>query len=166
VYKRFLAITGSLVLFLGLGLTSVMAQDQSSTPPENPPQGQPPQGGMAGGRGMRGPMSPDQMVARLDQRLHLSDDQKTKIRSIMEDRQTSMEKLRSDTSLSDEDRRAKMRQIFTEHNDQIKNVLNDQQKQEFDQMMQRRGRMGNGGGNPPPPPSDQAPPPPPSNPQL
>lgn len=161
MYKRLLAITGSVVLVLGLGLTSAKAQDQSGTPPENAPQGQPPQEGAAGGRGMRrGPMSPDQMVARLDQRLHLSDDQKTKIRSIMEDRQASMEKLRSDTSLTPEDRRAKMRTIFEEHNDQIKNVLNDEQKQEFDQMMQRRGRMGRGN-PPPPPPSDQAPPPPP-----
>lgn len=164
MYKRFIAITGSVVLFLGLGLTRAIAQDQSSTPPENPPQGQPPQGGMAGGRGMRGPMNPDQMLARLDERLHLSDDQKGKIRSILEDRQASMDKLRSDTSLSQEDRRAKMRTIFTEHNDQIKQVLNDQQKQEYDQMMERRGRMGNRGGNPPPPPSDSQTPPP--NPQL
>ena len=163
MYKRFLAITGSVVLVLGLGLTSAKAQDQSGAPAENPPQGQPPQEGAAGGRGMRhGPMSPDQMLARLDERLRLSDDQKTKVRSILEDRQSSMEKLRSDTSLSPEDRRAKMRTIFEEHNGQIKNVLNDQQKQQFEQMMQRRGRMGNGGGNPPP--SDQAPPPP--NPQL
>ena len=167
MYRRFLAITGSVILFLGLGLAGAKAQDQSSPPPANPPQGQPPQGGMAGGRGMRAPMSPDQMVARLDERLHLNDDQKGKIRSVLEDRQASMEKLRSDTSLSPEDRRAKMRQIFEDHNDQIKNVLNDQQKQQYDQMMERRGRMGNRGGNPPPPPSSgQTPPAPPSNPQL
>lgn len=109
-------------------------------------------------------MNTDQMLARLDERLHLSDDQKSKIRSILEDRRAETEKLRSDTSLSPEDRRAKMRTIFEDHNDQIKNALNDDQKQKFDEMMQRRGRMGNREGNaPPPPPAGQNPP---SNPQL
>jgi periplasmic protein CpxP/Spy len=165
VYKRFLAIAGSALLVLGLGLATAKAQDQSNNPPENAPQGPPPPG-----RGMRGgPMSTDQMLARLDERLHLSDDQKTKIRSILEDRRAEMEKLHSDTSLSPEDRRAKMQTIFADHNDQIKNALNDDQKQQFEQMMQRRGRMRNGGGNPPPP-GGQAPPPdsqtPPPNPPL
>jgi periplasmic protein CpxP/Spy len=160
VYKRFLAITGSAILILGLGLATAQAQDQNTPPPDNAPQGPPPQG-----RGMRGgPMSTDQMLARMDERLHLSDDQKGKIRTILEDRQAAMEKLRSDSTVSPDDRRAKMRSIFEDHNNQIKNVLNDEQKQQFDQMMQRRGRMGNGGGNPPPPPPDsQAQPP---NPQL
>jgi periplasmic protein CpxP/Spy len=107
-------------------------------------------------------MNPDQMLARLDQRLHLSDDQKTKIRSVLQDQHDAMEKVRSDSALTPEDRRAKMQSIMADHHDQIRNALNDQQKQEFDQMMQRRGRMG--GGNPPPPPADgQAPP---QNPQL
>ncbi len=159
MYKRFLAIAGSALLVLGLGLTTANAQDQSAPPPDNAPQGPPP-----GGRGMRGQgMSPDQMVARLDQRLHLSDDQKTKIRSILQDQHDAMEKVRSDSTLAPEDRRAKMQSIAADHHDQIKNVLNDQQKQEYDQMMQRRGRMGNGGNPPPPPPDGQSPPP---NPQL
>jgi periplasmic protein CpxP/Spy len=157
VYKRFLAVAGSGLLILGLGLTTAKAQDQTSNPPDNAPQGPPPPG-----RGMRGGMNPDQMLARLDQRLHLSDDQKTKIRSILEDQHAAMEKLRSDSSLAPEDRRAKMQSLMAEHHDQIKNVLNDQQKQQFDQMMERRGRMG--GGNPPPPggqapPDSQTPPP-------
>lgn len=160
MYKRLLAVPGIALLILGLGLTAAKAQDQSDNPPQNAPQGQPPQG-----RGMRGgPMNTDQTLARLDERLHLSDDQKTKIRSILDDRRDQMEKLRSDTSLSPEDRRAKMQSIFADHNDQIKNVLNDDQKQKFDQMMERRGRMGDRGGNPPPPPPDSQNPPP--NPPL
>lgn len=150
MYKRFLAVAGSALLILGVGLTTAKAQDQSDNPPQNAPQGPPPQG-----RGMRGgPMNTDQMLARLDERLHLSDDQKTKIRSILEDRRAEMEKLRSDNSLAPEDRRAKMRTIFEDHNDQIKNVLTDEQKPKFEEMMQRRGRMGNRGGNPPPPPPE------------
>ncbi|HEV2425741.1 MAG TPA: hypothetical protein VGZ29_13010 [Terriglobia bacterium] len=150
MYKRFLAVTGSALLILGLGRTTAKAQDQGGTPPENAPQGAPP----PGQRMRRAPMSTDQMLARLDARLHLSDDQKTRIRSILEDRRAQMEKLRSDTSVAAEDRRARMRTIFEDHNAEIKNVLNDEQKQEFEQMMQRRARMGSRGGNPPPPPPE------------
>ena len=38
-----------------------------------------------------------------------------------------------------------MQSIFADHNEQIKGVLNDEQKQQFEQMMQRRGRMREGG---------------------
>jgi periplasmic protein CpxP/Spy len=163
VYKRLLAIAGSAALILGLGLTTAKAQDQSTPPPDNAPQGGPPPGrGMRGGRGM----DSEQMLARLDERLHLSEDQKGKVRTILQDRAAAAEKLRSDSSLSPEDRRSKMQSIFAEHNEQIKGVLNDQQKQQFEQMMERRGRMGNRGGGPPPP-AGQAPPdsqtPPPQN---
>jgi protein CpxP len=159
VYKRFLAITASAVLVLGLGLTTARAQDSTSTPPDNAAQNPPPQGGMREGRGG---MNPDQMLARLDQRLHLSDDQKGKIRTILQDRVAAMQKLRSDTSMPQDERRSKMQSISADHNDQIKAVLTDDQKKEFDQMMEHRGGMRNGGGNPPPPDSQSPPPPPPN----
>jgi len=66
-----------------------------------------------------------------------------------------MESLHSDTSLSREDRMQKMRGIMEESNGKIRDVLNDDQKKQFDEMRQHtRGHMqGHGpGGQAPPPP--------------
>jgi hypothetical protein len=94
-------------------------------------------------------MSPDEELQRLDKALKLTDDQKGQIKPILEDRQQKMESLRSDTSLSDQDRRSKMRSIFEESNGKIRNALNDDQKKSFDEMQQRgRGRRPSGGSNP------------------
>jgi hypothetical protein len=94
-------------------------------------------------------MSPDEELQRLDKALKLTDDQKGQIKPILEDRQQKMESLRSDTSLSAEDRRSKMRSIFEESNGKIRNTLNDDQKKSFDEMQQRgRGSRPGGGSNP------------------
>jgi hypothetical protein len=105
------------------------------------------------GRGHR--MTPDEQLQRLDKSLKLTDDQKASIKPILEDRQKKMESLHSDTSLSREDRMSKMKSIMDESNGKIRDVLNDDQKKQFDEMQQHmRGRMqGHGpGGEAPPPP--------------
>ncbi len=140
MYKRFLTVVASGLLVLGVAL-GVNAQEA----------GPPPGGGM--GRGHR--MSPDEELQRLDKQLKLTDDQKTSIKPILEDRQKKMESLHSDMSLSREDRMAKMRSIREESNGKIRDVLNDDQKKQFDEMQQDvRGRMlGRApGGQPPAPP--------------
>jgi Spy/CpxP family protein refolding chaperone len=101
-------------------------------------------------------MTPDEELQRLDKSLKLTDDQKSQIKPILEDRQKQMESLHSDTSLSSEDRMGKMRSLMKESNDKIRALLNDDQKKQFDEMQQHgRGRMGGhrpGGGPPPAPP--------------
>jgi periplasmic protein CpxP/Spy len=138
--KRFLTVVASGLLVLGVAL-GANAQE-----PGPPPGGQ---------MGQRHRMSPDEELQRLDKALKLTDDQKTSIKPILEDRQKKMESLRSDTSLSREDRMGKMKSIMEESNGKIRDVLNDDQKKQFDEMQQhRRGRMeGHApGGQPPAPP--------------
>jgi hypothetical protein len=100
-------------------------------------------------------MSPDEELQRMDKSLKLTDDQKSQIKPILEDRQQKMQSLRSDTSLSEQGRRDKMRSIMDDSNSKIRAVLNDDQKKTFDEMhkrghMERQGHMEGGGTTPNP----------------
>jgi hydrogenase maturation factor HypE len=48
-----------------------------------------------------------------------------------------MEKLRSDSSLSQEDRRAKFQTIREDSDTKVRAVLNDTQKKQYDEMQQQ-----------------------------
>lgn len=83
-------------------------------------------------------MNPDKQAERLGKRLNLSQDQVAQIKPILADRAQQMEALRSDTSLAPEDRRAKARSIMEDSNSKIEAVLNDQQKQQYEEMLASR----------------------------
>jgi Spy/CpxP family protein refolding chaperone len=125
------------------------AQEPGATNPETaaPPAMQ----GMGGHRGM---MDPDQQLARMTRRYNLSADQQTQIKPILASQQQQMEALRGDSSLSREDRMAKMMSIRSDSKTKIEAVLNDDQKKQFEQDQQRmQEHMRDGGpGGPPPPP--------------
>jgi Spy/CpxP family protein refolding chaperone len=138
MYKRLFTIAASGLLVLGMAMGGAQAKAQAGPPGERI------------GRGRR--MGPDEELQRLDKALKLSDDQKNQIKPILEDRQQKMQSLRSDTSLSEQDRRSKMRSTFEESNGKIRGLLNDDQKKKFDEM-QPHGRgytQGRRPGGPPP----------------
>ena len=141
MYKRLLTFAASGLLVLGVAL-GASAQEAGPPPGEHM------------GRGHH--MSPDEELQRLDKSLKLTDDQKASIKPILEDRQKKMESLHSDTSLSREDRMTKMRSIMDESNGKIRDVLNDDQKKQFDDMQKHsHDRMhghGPGEATPPAPP--------------
>ena len=117
--------------FFGLGILAAapQAQDQSNTAPnkESHHRRQP---------------DPQREVNALGKKLNLTDDQKNQILPILTDRQQQMQSIHSDSSLSAEDRRTKMRTLWEDSDGKIKAVLNDTQKQKYDQMQQeRRDRM-------------------------
>jgi len=96
-------------------------------------------------RGNRQPPSVDEQVKRLADRLKLSADQQSKIKPILEDQRQQMESIRSDSSLSREDRMSKMRSIREAATSKIKEILNDDQKKQYEAMQQEmRGRQGRG----------------------
>jgi periplasmic protein CpxP/Spy len=132
--KRFIKFASGSVLIAGLTLCGTFANGQSSA------QSDAQQSGPAEGshRGRRQRISPDQQLDHLTKALNLTDDQKNQIRPILEERQQKMQSLHSDASLSREDRMSKARSIFQESNSKIRGALNDDQKQKFDQMQQRR----------------------------
>ena len=97
-------------------------------------------GGQGGGEvhGTRQPMSPDQRVQMMTQQLNLTNDQQQNIKLILEDESKQMESLRSDSSLSQQDRMSKMKEIRQSTSSQIKPLLTSDQQTKWQQMMDQR----------------------------
>lgn len=129
---------------LALGVAT-MAQAQNPAP-----QGQPPaQGGMGMGRGgMMGQM--------LLKDITLTADQQTKVDAIQAKYREQMQAARAEMQGGDRDAaRAKMRDLMSKESDEIKAVLTDDQKKQFDanvkDMEARRQQMMQQGGGARPP---------------
>ena len=128
--KQLCTIGIGALLAMGLAIGAPVAQDNSG------------QAAPEGTHGGRPRMDPSRQVKMLTKRLNLSDDQQKQVLSILTDRQQQFENIRNDSSLSQQDRRAKMQSLREESDTKIKAVLNDDQKQKYDQMQQQmRERM-------------------------
>jgi Spy/CpxP family protein refolding chaperone len=79
---------------------------------------------------MRGGPTLDQLA----QQLNLTDDQKAKVKPILEARDQKLRDLRSDTSLTPEDRRAKMKALRDDMTTQMKAVLTPEQFDKWQKM--------------------------------
>lgn len=112
-------------------------------------------GEQGGGQWTRGQMpTVDQRLQRMTDTLGLTDEQQQKIKPILENESTQMQSLRSDTSVSQDDKMAKMKQIRETTVSQINPILNSDQQKKYAEMMSRAGRGRGGPGAPPsgPPP--------------
>jgi Spy/CpxP family protein refolding chaperone len=115
---------------LGLALSIVsfvpvtFAQDSSAATSDNAPASQ-----------HRAP-DPEKQAARLAKHLGLNDDQAAKITTILQDRQQQLAATRSDSSLSQQDRRAKLRSIQQDTDSQINALLTPDQQKQYAQMKQ------------------------------
>src|SRR5215472_9110971 len=85
-------------------------------------------------RGDRQPPSVDEQVKRLTERLSLTSDQQSKIKPILEDQRQQMASLREDSSMSREDRMSRMRSIRESTSSKISEILNDDQKKQYQAM--------------------------------
>ena len=83
-------------------------------------------------------VNPDKAAERLGKKLNLSADQVAQIKPILADQKQQMGALRGDTSLTKEDRHAKAKSIMQDSRTKLEAVMNDQQKQQFEQMLQQR----------------------------
>jgi Spy/CpxP family protein refolding chaperone len=113
--------TMMLVALVAGGLLSgipLRAQDASNTPAATPPPTRRPM------------MTVDGIAKQLD----LTDDQKTKVKPIIEDMQKQGAEVRKDTSLSQEDRRAKMKEIRDAASTQLKDILTPEQFAKWQKM--------------------------------
>lgn len=131
--KRF--VTGIAFVCFAIALSASAMQD---------PQG--PGGGSRGGEHRR-PPSVDDQLTRLDKELSLTDAQKPQVKSALEDQHKQMDALMQDSSLSREDRMAKMKEIHESSSGKIREALNDDQKKKFDQLQEKqKEHMGHGMG--------------------
>jgi periplasmic protein CpxP/Spy len=99
------------------------------------------------------PMSPQAMrrapnanrqARHLAKTLGLSHSQVAQIKPILAYRIQQMQSLRADPSLSAQDRRQKAHEIMQDSRAKIEAVLNDSQKQQFEQMLAQRRNRHNG----------------------
>ena len=79
---------------------------------------------------------PEHRMEMLSKRLNLTADQQAKLLPIITDRQQQMRAIFQDSSISREDRMAKLKAIRKDSNTKIEAVLTDQQKQNFEQLQQ------------------------------
>lgn len=87
-------------------------------------------------------MDTQQRLDRLSKRLNLSDDQKAKIKPILDDEQKQMKALHDDTATTRQDKTAKMKDLHQNTLSQIRPLLNaDQQKQFDDMQTKQQARM-------------------------
>jgi Spy/CpxP family protein refolding chaperone len=78
----------------------------------------------------------DQHLQMLSEKLDLTEDQKTKIRPILQDQMQQMKAVRADGSLSEEQKRAKIKSIHDSSHDRINAVLTPEQQAKLKQMRQ------------------------------
>src|ERR1700761_9250468 len=79
----------------------------------------------------------DEIVDRLDAKLHLSADQKTQIQPIIADRRQQLLALRDDTTTPRLRKARKMKAIFADSDQKIEALLDEQQKQQYAQIREQ-----------------------------
>jgi len=114
-------------LFFGLAVTT-NAQNGSAAPP--------PQSAMTGPSGHHGGMDAD--APELDPALNLTDDQKTKIKSIRDDAKDQMTAMKKDTALTDDQRQQKVKQLRMDTRKQIWAVMTPEQQKTWAQEQRER----------------------------
>jgi len=126
---------------------TVIAQN-SQTSDQSTQEGAPPEHG-------RGHFDPQRMTDRLTKELNLASDQQTKVLDILKSQQSQMESVRSDTSLSEQDRRQKMMDIRKSSDEQIRGTLNPDQQKKWDAMQSQHRQRHEQGQQSVPPSSNQ-----------
>jgi uncharacterized membrane protein YgcG len=92
-------------------------------------------------------MNADTMLQRLDTALTLTDDEKTKIKPILDTEVSTITAIRADTTLARADMRTKMTDARTTANTAINALLTPDQQTKFTAYQtQQQNRRGGGGG--------------------
>ncbi len=151
-----------LLVLLAASLISIaapFASAQSSGQPSNdsPPSNQASQGN---GGWRHGPPDAAQRTQELTKKLNLTSDQQAKVQDIFQSEHSQMESLHQDSSLSQQDRRAKMMDIHKTTDTQIRALLDSTQQKKWDEMQAKREQWGQGHHHGPPNGGDQQSPPP------
>ncbi len=89
-----------------------------------------------------GMMNPQAQLDHLSQQLNLTDDQKAKIKPILDNSNTQAQSIRQDSSLSEQDRHQKMHSLHESTMSQVRAVLTSEQQAKLDSMKERREGKG------------------------
>jgi Spy/CpxP family protein refolding chaperone len=77
----------------------------------------------------KGSMSPEQQLEKMSTTLNLTDDQKPKVKALLEDTATKLK------ALAPEDRHTKGREILAEQKKALKGILTDEQFKKYEDTM-------------------------------
>jgi len=124
-----------LVAVFACAIPAVALAQTNDNNQQSAPAGAPPEQGY----GHRH-FDPARRVEMLTKQLNLTSDQQPKVLDILKSEQSQMEKVRSDSSLSQEDRWSKMTEIRKASGDQIRALLNPDQQKKWDKMQSERGQ--------------------------
>jgi Spy/CpxP family protein refolding chaperone len=108
--------------------TNVRAADATETPSK--------------GKGKGGRMSVEQQMEKLTTELSLTDEQKPKVKEVLEARNKKMQELFADTSTAQEDRRTKMREISADTEKKMKEILKPDQFEKYKTWVEQNMRGG------------------------
>ena len=124
------------------------ARAQDTGTQQSNPQAQTQNGMQHGPRGSR--------LEWLSTQLNLTDEQKAKLKPILEDEGKQMQAVRGDSSLSQDQKRDKVKQIHETTNSQINDTLTPDQQKKFAALQaQRKEHQGGNKPNPPEEPKRQ-----------
>ena len=126
LYKTLLPLAG-LMLLAGPALRA----DESATPPPSPER-----------RERREDMKEN--AKKMGKELNLTAEQETQIEAIHKQTAEAMKTLRSDTSLTDEQKRAKRQELMKSSMDQVNALLTPEQRAKQKELRQKNGRHGPG----------------------
>jgi Spy/CpxP family protein refolding chaperone len=106
---------------------ALRAQDAPAAAPAASPAAAPEKGQHKGG----------DIVARLTTDLSLTDDQQTKVKAIVADSHTKMQAIKGDTTLTDDQKKAKGKDIRDAQTAAIKAILTPDQATKYDALQQK-----------------------------
>jgi periplasmic protein CpxP/Spy len=122
------------VLVSGFTASALLAQDQGQPPAAanttSAPQTSPAQPHKA--------PDPQRQTMRIAKKLGLTADQQAKIEPILADRDQQVQNLRANTNLDPKERRAQLHGVVRDSDSKIEALLNDTQKQQYEQLKQDR----------------------------
>ncbi len=128
--KRYSLTCLSFATVLLGSVSALRAQDAAAVPPPPPPAADQPDAGTPPPRRPNGA----QMMKRLKEQLSLTDDQVQQIGDILKAQRQAGMALRQDTTLSDDDKRAKAMAMMKDTHDKIRALLTADQQKIFDSM--------------------------------
>jgi Spy/CpxP family protein refolding chaperone len=146
-----LVLLAASVISIAAPFAAAQSSNDSSPNNQQPAQGN---GGWHHGS------DPAQRTQELTKKLKLTSDQQTKVQDILQSEHSQMETLHQDSSVSQQDRRAKMMDIRKTSDTQIRALLDSTQQKKWDEMQAKREqrmehRHADAGSDQPAPPPQQ-----------
>jgi len=132
-------VFSTLLLSIGLMGSTVLAQSPGTTDASSGAKtGK--SAGKSGGKSHSSSGRADAQLADLSQKLSLTDDQKAKIKPILDDQATQIHSLKKDTTISKDDQKAKSKTIRDASSPKIRALLTPDQQKTFDAMPKKGGK--------------------------